>query len=331
MRPDSLSSLTSFLAMMAVLLLPWVAGAGSPLEPRPSTNDNYGESFSFTVDLDDGSLVTAQFSITNIGPGSKTGVCRATVLRPGRKVWSPQARVDSDEWSFDAATNTLKMGACTLHAGNGTHVSIPLGDGLVNIAFAELPTVQLVPGAEVVVGNARYRHEVLLPFSAAKVSLRLPGSETTLELTGGGYGDHSHSTVAPAKLARHWVRFRALRGETNLLLLGREGLDGGFGPVYLWNPGSAPQPLQSFALRRKDPEGAKVAVWEAELSSAQGPVTLRSTSLLLRNAPVQDLGVLGSLVKPVVGSPVTYVMRAVLERPGQPALPGVMEVTLDEG
>jgi hypothetical protein len=46
---------------------------------------------------------------------------------------------------------------------------------------------------------------------------------------------------------------------------------------------------------------------------------------------VQDLGLLGSLVKPVVGSPVTYIMRAVLARPGQPDVRGVMEVTLDEG
>jgi hypothetical protein len=327
MRPDRLLSLT----LMAVLLLPRVAGAGSPLEPRPSSHDNYGESFSFTVDLDDGSFISAQLSITNIGPGSKHGVCRATVVRPGRKAWSPQVRVGSSEWSFDAATHTLKMGPCTLHAGNGTHISIPLGGGLVSIAFAEAPVAQLPPGSEVVVGKARYRHEVLLPFSAAKVSLRLPGTKTTLELTGGGYGDHSHSTVAPAKLARRWVRFRALRGETGLLLLGREGHDGGFGPVYLWPVGDAPQTLQGFELRRKEGEDAKAATWEAELSGAHGPVVLRATSLLLRNAPVQDLGVLGSLMKPVVGSPVTYVMRAVLERPGQPALPGVMEVTIDEG
>lgn len=325
MRLESLSTLT----LVAVLALPWVAG-GSALEPLPSRNDNYGESFSFTVDLEDGTLITVGFSITNLGPGSKNGVCRATVVRPGKKPWSPQVKVDSDEWSYDKATNTLKMGPCTLHASNGTHISVPLGEGLVNIAFAEVPAPQKPPGSEVIVEKARYRHEVLLPFSPAKVSLKLPGSETMLELSGGGYGDHSHSTVAPAKLARHWVRFRALRGEENLLLLGREGYDGGFGPMYLWPSGSAPQELQRFELRRMALTSPKSTVWEAELSGAEGPMKLRSTALLLRNAPVQDLGILGSLVKPVVGSPVTYVMRAVLERPGQPALPGVMEVTLDE-
>jgi hypothetical protein len=326
MRPDRL------LPVLAVLLLPWAARAGAALEPLPSSNDNYGESFSFTVDLDDGTLITVGFSVTNLGPGSRHGICRATVMRPGRKVWSPQVKVDSDEWAYDKTTNTLKMGPCTLHSGTGTYINIPLADGLVSLAFEQAIAPQAPPGSEVTVGNARYRHEVLLPFSPVKASLKLPGSDAMLELKGGGYGDHSHSTVEPAKLARRWVRFRALRGESNLLLLGREGYEGDFGPMYLWPSGGTPQALQRFELRRTDEDSTnKTASWLAELNSGQGPMTLRSTSLLLRNAPVQDLGMLGRLVKGVVGSPVTYVMRAVLERPGQPDLTGIMEVTLDEG
>ncbi len=326
MRPDKLSRLT----LLAVLTLPLLAGAGGALEPLPSSNDNYGESFTFMADLEDGTFVFTQFSITNLGPGSRHGICRATVLRPGQKAWAPQAKVSSDEWGYDAATSTLRMGPCTLHAGSGTFVSVPLDNGLVNIRFTEPPVPQAPPGSEVAVGNTRYRHEVLVPFSTAKVSLKLPNSTTMLELSGGGYGDHSHSTVAPAKLARSWVRFRALRGESSLLLLAREGFDGSFNPSYLWPSGGQPQMLQRFELRRQ-PGDAKKAGWEADLSGADGLMTLRATSLMLRTAPVQDLGVLGSLVKPVVGSPVTYVMRAVLQRPGQPDVQGLMEVTLDEG
>ncbi|WP_224367890.1 hypothetical protein [Hyalangium versicolor] len=328
MRHDRLSPLT----LLAALTLPLLAGAGAVLEPLPSSNDNYGESFSFMVDLEDGSFVSTQFSVTNLGPGSRNGVCRATVLRPGRKPWTPQVKVDSDEWGYDAATTTLRMGPCTLHAGSGTYISVPLDNGLLTISFSDPPSPTAPSGSEIIVGNSRYRHEVLLPFTKAKVSLRLPGSDALLELTGGGYGDHSHSTVAPAKLARSWVRFRAVRGDTNVLLLAREGFDGSFGPAYLWSSGSEPQVLQRFDLRRLDDgRSKKIASWEAELSGPDGPLTVRSTSLMLRSAPVQDLGVLGSLVKPVVGSPVTYLMRAVLVRPGQPDVPGVMEVTQDEG
>lgn len=326
MRHEQLSRLT----FLAALTLPLLAGAGGALEPLPSSNDNYGESFTFMVDLEDGTFVFTQFSITNLGPGSRHGICRATVLRPGQKAWTPQAKVSSDEWGYDAATSTLRMGPCTLHAGTGTFISVPLDNGLVNIHFTEPPVPQAPPGSEVVVGNARYRHEVLVPFSTAKVSLRLPRSNAMLELSGGGYGDHSHSTVAPAKLARSWVRFRALRGEPHLLLLAREGFDGSFNPSYLWPAGSEPRMLQRFELRRQAGDSKK-AGWEAELSGADGSIFLRATSLMLRSAPVQDLGLLGSLVKPVVGSPVTYLMRAVLQRPGQPDVQGLMEVTLDEG
>jgi hypothetical protein len=330
MRLERLSLVT----LLAVLTLPWMAGAGAVLEPQPSTNDNYGESFTFMADLDDGTFVSAQFSVTNLGPGSRHGICHATVLRPGRKAWTPQVKVDSDEWSYDAATSTLKMGPCTLHAGTGTYISVPLDNGLLSIAYSEPPSPQSPPGSEVTLGNARYHHEVLVPFGTAKVSLRLPGSgsDAPLELSGGGYGDHSHSTVAPVKLARSWVRFRAVRGGANVLLLAREGFDGTFGPSYLWSA-SGTQPLQRFELHRRQ-EGdsnSKTTGWDAELSGAGGPVTLHSTSLLLRSAPVQDLGFLGSLVKPVVGSPVTYIMRAVLTRPGQPDVQGIMEVSLDEG
>ena len=320
----------SLLSLLAALTLPTLAGASAVLEPLPSSNDNYGESFTFMVDLEDGTFVFTQFSITNLGPGSRHGICRATVVRPGQKAWAPQVKVDSDEWGYDAATSTLKMGPCTLHAGTGTFLSLPLDGGLVNITFTDPPSPKSPPGSEVAVGTARYRHEVLLPFSAAKVSLRLPKSNALLELSGTGYADHSHSTVAPAKLARSWVRFRALKGGTHLLLLAREGFDGSFSPAYVWPAGGEPKVLQRFELRRQ-PGDSKTAGWEADLSGEGGPLTLRATSLLLRNAPVQDLGVLGSLVKPVVGSPVTYVLRAVLVRPGQPDVPGVMEVTQDEG
>jgi hypothetical protein len=327
MRLERLSLLT----LLAVLTLPLGAGAGAVLEPLPSANDNYGESFTFMADLDDGTFVSAQFSVTNLGPGSRHGICRATVLRPGRKAWTPQVKVDSDEWGYDPATNTLRMGPCTLHGSSGTFISVPLDNGLLSIALSETPVAQSPPGSEVVVGNARYRHEVLVPFSTAKVSLRLPGADGMLELSGGGYGDHSHSTVAPAKLARNWVRFRAVRGGANVLLLAREGFDSGFGPAYLWASGKEPLLLERFELRRRQDGDSKTTGWDADLSGAGGAVTLRSTSLLLRSAPVQDLGLLGSLVKPVVGSPVTYIMRAVLARPGQPDVRGVMEVTLDEG
>ncbi|WP_225412738.1 hypothetical protein [Stigmatella hybrida] len=326
MRHERLSRLS----LLALLTLPWLAAAGPVLEPLPSSSDNYGESFSFMTDLEDGTFLSAQFSVTNIGPGSRHGICRATVVRPGKKTWAPSTRVGGDDWGYDKDTNTLKVGACTLHSGNGTHLTLPLDGGLIRIVFDEPLAPRTPPGAEVVMGNGRWRHQVLLSSSPVKVTLQLPGAPAPLVLSGGGYGDHSHSTVVPAKLARSWVRFRSLRGGETVLLLGREGFGGEFGPMYQWTEGAEPQPMERFVLHRVDEGKSKAARWQAEVNAGGETWTLRSTALLIRNAPVQDLGLLGSLVKSVVGSPVTYVMRAVLERPGQPPLEGLMEVTQDE-
>ena len=153
MRHDRLAILT----LLAALCLPFGAGASAVLEPLPSTSDNYGESFTFMVDLDDGTFISAQFSVTNLGPGSRNGVCRATVVRPGRKAWTPQVKVDSDEWGYDAATSTLRMGPCTLHASTGTYISVPLDNGLLSISFSDPPLPQAPQGSEVIIRAARPR------------------------------------------------------------------------------------------------------------------------------------------------------------------------------
>ena len=136
---------------------------------------------------------------------------------------------------------------------------------------------------------------------------------------------------AQTKTEQLVAAFKAVKpgAATPALLVGREAQDGGFGPVYFWADGSGAQALTRFVLKR---EGAKAATrWTAEFGDATAtPYRLRSTGFVYRSAPVEDLGLLGALVRPSVGSPVTYTHRAVLERAGQPPLPGLMEVTLEE-
>ncbi|NMO14520.1 hypothetical protein HPC49_02070 [Pyxidicoccus fallax] len=324
-RPQSLMMVV---ALIATLAWSGIASAAAPLEPTPAPNDNYGESFTFIGDLEDGTFVLVQLSVTNLGPGSRHGICRASVLKPGQKAWTPQKKVGEREWRYDAMTGTLQVGACSARSAGGfTRVEAPLDNGRVALEYAAPVAPQSPEGSEVEVGNARYRHEVTLAFSPLRATVQLPkGTEATY--SGGGYADHTRSTIAPAKLAKRWVRFRALRGDERLVLLAREGQDGEFGPVYTWEEGATPRPLEYFTLNR---EGAKErSAWKVELHSGGGAAAvLRSTSLIQRSAPVEELGVLGGLVRPVVGSPVTYLHRAVLERAGKEPVAGLMEVTLE--
>ncbi|MFP2925168.1 hypothetical protein ACLESO_08120 [Pyxidicoccus sp. 3LG] len=315
-------------ALLALLVLPAVAAAGGVLEPTPSPSDNYGESFTFIGDLEDGTFALVQLSVTNIGPGSRNGFCRATVLKPGQRAWTPQVKAGSKDWGYDAASNTLRVGPCSARSADGfTRVEAPLDDGRVVLEYAAQVAPRSPEGSDVEVGSARYRHEVTLAFSPLRATVQRP--KTSAEtLMGGGYADHSRSTIAPAKLAKRWVRFRALRGDERVVMLAREGQDGEFGPVYTWDEGTSPQLLEHFTLSR---EGEKErSVWKVEVFAGDAePLVLRSTSLLQRSAPVESLGVLGGLVRPVVGSPVTYLHRAVLERAGKDPVAGLMEVTLE--
>lgn len=317
------------LGLLLLLALPTVAAGAATLEPTGSPSDNYGESFTFIGDLDDGTVVSVQLSVTNIGPGSRTGICRATVLRPGQRAWTPQKKVGSREWSHDAATNTLRVGPCSARSADGvTKVEAALDGGRVVLEYAAQMTPRSPDGSEVDVGSARYRNEVTLVFTSMKATVQPPKSAEVTQ-AGGGYADHTRSTIAPAKLSRRWVRFRALRGPEQEVLLAREGQDGEFGPVYEWKEGGEPTPLESFTLNR---EGTKErTTWTVDVFAAGGTkaLVLRSTSLLLRSAPVEDLGMLGGLVKSVLGSPVTYTYRAVLEREGKAPVQGLMEVTLE--
>ncbi|HET9450890.1 MAG TPA: hypothetical protein VFO83_08420 [Aggregicoccus sp.] len=329
MRPEACARLA---ALLLLLLVPAAARGAGALEPQPAGSDNYGESFTFIADLKDGTYVWAQLSFTHLGPGSHHGVCRALVVRGGKPVrpaWNPSERVGRKSWRYDAAARALSVGPCVATEGERPRVRMAFDDGTLQLTFQQPFKPFTPPGTTLKQGTATYRAEVLLPWSPVEVLLERK-KQPSEKLAGSGYVDHSHSTWPPAKLAQAWVRFRAPGAAPYPLLVGREAQDGAFGPVYHWADGSGAQALTRFKLER---EGTKAATrWTAEFGDARAapPYRLRSTGFVHRSAPVEDLGILGALVRPTVGSPVTYTHRAVLEREGQPPVPGLLEVTLEE-
>ncbi|HZA13682.1 MAG TPA: hypothetical protein VE618_04275 [Myxococcaceae bacterium] len=304
------------------------------LEPAPEPLDTWSESFTFLADADDGSYVWAQLSLTNLGPGSGNGSCRVLVFRPNRPAFIARARAGRPDWRYVAAYAAyperldVPLGRCSAQGGEQPRVRATLEGRTVELRFAQPFQPFLPPGAELTLSSGRYRSEVLLPFAAVELSLSgkdWGSHENPTRLGGVGYADHSRSTVTPPKLAARWLRFRALRANPRTLLLGREAPDGSFGPVYAWQEGEAPEKLVRFALARTGTEAA--TSWRAEVPGAG---VLQTLALLHRSAPVQELGALGILVRPIVGSPVTYTYRAVLERSDAAPLAGVMEVSLEE-
>lgn len=309
-------------------LLPVVLGAAPVLEPAVLEQDEYAESFTFIADLDDGTYVHLQLAVTNLGPGSRTGGCRALVVRAGKEPWSRGERFGAGEWRHTAgeAKERLEIGPCWAEAGEGLEVRTRLGEAEVSLRYPPQAAPVSPPSHTIAVRKRQHRTWLLAPFSRVSARIALPG-EKVLELAGGGYADHSRSNVAAGKLARRWLRFRGLRGSERVLLLARESLSGGFGPAWIWFEGSEPRSFERFAVKR---EGKKEQLqWSASLAGDfEGEIV--STAQLYRYAPVEELGALGLLVATVVASPVTYTHRAKLALKGRAPIPGILEVSLLE-
>ena len=206
----------------------------------------------------------------------------------------------------------------------GTAVEVQLEGGAIRLDFAARPGREGQQSAVDVEGG-QYVSDVLLHRAPVTATVTLPGTASR-RVHGAGYLDHTLSTIAPKDLGRRWVRFRGLRGERGLLLLGRQGHDGRFAPLWSCSGPGRCRDLDSFRLERHGTGGA--TAFRVELASGASPVEIRSARLLYRDAPVEDLGVLGALIAPFTGSPVTYVYRATAQDGAGAPVDGILEVEL---
>lgn len=310
----------------ALAAAPAAAGASSWLRPLLLKRSSYGESFTFIADLDDGTYVQATLSFTNLGPGSTKGLCRAVVVRPAGGAWKASTRVGKDQYGWrDGSDEKLAVGPCSAWVdAEATGVEVPLEGGRARLVFAARPSTRAARETDLAVGDGRYQTDVLLAHVPVEATLALPG-EPERRAAGGGYADHTRSTVAPKDLARGWIRFRALRGERALVVLGRRAQDGSVAPLWACEAGRCRDYTSFDAVR----EGSGQApAFDVRVTAPDAAIDLRSGRLLYRDAPVEDLGVLGRLVMPFTGNPVTYVYRARAREGAGAPVEGILEVDL---
>lgn len=313
------------LAAALALIAPVATAASSALRPLLLAHGTYGESFTFVADLDDGTYLQLGLSFTNLGPGSTKGICRALVVAPDGRLWRAQERFSRAEVSWhDGGEERLAVGPCAAWASDGgSGIEVKLDDGTIRLATPERPRRQGGP-SDVKVNGHLYQGEVLLYRVPVTVALALPHAAART-VAGAGYLDHGRSAIPTKDLARRWVRFRALRGARPLLLLGREGHDGQFAPLWACAPRCSGD--ASFAAERRG-EGAETSFLVEVAGPA--PVRIRSRRLLYRDAPLEQLGPLAPLVRPFTGSPVTYVFRAEAQGEDGAMVEGILEVELSD-
>lgn len=314
-------------ALVALLLVaPGAPQASTWLKPLLLRRGTYGESFTFVADLDDGSYLQLSLGMTNLGPGSTKGICRALLVPAIGAPWKAAARVGRDEirWSSGDEERLTIASCAAVVSEAGTAVEVKLEGGAVRVALVDRPRREGQESA-VAVQDGRYLSEVLLHRAPVTATVTLPGGPPRT-VAGAGYLDHTRSTIAPKDLARRWVRFRGLRGERGLLLLGREGHDGRFAPLWSCSQPGGCRELASFRVERQGRGGA--TSFRVELATGAAPIEIRAARLLYRDAPVEDLGFLGKLIAPFTGSPVTYVYRATAQDGAGAPVDGILEVEL---
>ena len=312
------------LMLFAISLAPTPASSAQ-LKPAALAHDHYGETFTFLGDFGD-AYAQVQLSVSNLGPGSGHGFCRALVVRNGEKPWTSSDRVGSDGWRHRASDGAemLQVGRCRVRSTkSGVAVTATLDDRELRLDFPPLGGAEKPPKNQLALAGGTHLTEIFYPAVKVTGSLQQRGAQRQ-RFAGSGYADHSLSTIEPRALAKQWVRFRALRGDTRQLVLGREAFDGSFAPLWMRGGDGAYVELEKFSLARTGPGGKPAFV--AHVTGSQS-LELRSGELLFRHAPVEELGLLSSVVKPFAGSPVTYTYRATLKGAGG-EIPGILEISL---
>jgi hypothetical protein len=298
------------------------AAARDLLRPAELRIDDYAETFTFVADLDDGTYVQLQLAVTNLGPGSGTGLCRVLVKRPSDAAWTRHERYGRSGWSYRTREDgeVLSIGGCAARSGAQTVVRAALGGRAVELTFPG-PLSELAPPTVIAVRNREYRAWVLQAFTP--VTARFEGFGVAAPQPGGGYADHSRTTVPAGALGRRWVRFRALRPPSRLLVLARQLPDGRWDPAWIWRQGEAPRPLASVELLRARGAGG---AWSVVLRDGPATDTVSAGLRLYRHAPLEELGPMGWIAKAMMEVPVTTTYRATLAAP-VPA-DGVLEVSI---
>lgn len=330
-RPDHLPTLKLCLGLglglgLALAHAARADAAPKALEPVILSNETFTESFTAIADLEDGSYVMMQIGISNAGPGDRNGACKILLAKPNQKAWTvEQLFKDKTNHSYQAApTPKLSVGTCFAEAGTDAlrFVADVKGHKLELSLQADANKTRQ-PAHRATPGGSFYELEVLVPWASATVQLTKKG-QATQTLKGHGYSDHSRATALPGKTASRWVRFRALRSGQSQLMLVRFPPKG---PAVGWHWAQGQKRANiTRAMARKKNGG-----WMAMVDGKGGPWRIRSKELLFRNAPLENKGMLGSMLGAMVGNPVTYTFRGVLEsKKTRQKIPGLFEVSISD-
>ena len=304
-----------------------------PLKPDFLDHKSYTEIYTLTMHGDDATFVQVKFTLTNLGIENRNAACTAIILHPSKKAWKGNEQFTSKQWSYSPAPKpTIVVGpsAITLFpdklslraAVGGATIDIVL-----NAAFAPVkpPNTDFPKSSS----GKFYDFEILVPWSAAQGTIALPGAAPQ-SISGFGMLDRARSVGTSRDICRSWVTFRGNSGQAFFLANFRLPPKKDAPAVgWIWRTADAgPVAMQGIDIR-KEPVVLDGRKYERSVISAlDGTFTIVGGEALYHYSFVDELGaVTGSLVKLVVGKPVTAFLPAMARFSGgsQP-VPGILEL-----
>lgn len=302
------------------------AQAAAVLRPEVQKEDEYGETFTFMADMDDGSYVHLQLAITNLGPGDASGVCHALVKRTSQPAWTGFDHVGRSGWRHEeGATEKLTVGPCSAASGTDTVVRTVLDGTTVVLKYAA-PVDGAAAPLRIETGRRWFQSWVTHRATPASVEVSFADGKA-LRARGAGYADHSRTITKSKELAVFWARFRAPRSPTRALAAGRRRTPDDAGQMWLWKEERSETPETFAAARTGDGRGSG---WKVSVPGPDGPLRLVSGELLHRQNPLSELGWLGSVVSAIMTVPITYTFRGTMQAGDGPPVEGIMEIELPE-
>jgi len=314
-----------YIVLVGVLLSTssgYAQGIAKSFEPRPITAERWTESFSVIADLTGGVFVKVNQLISNVGIGDGKSACRIVLHRSGLEAESLSDDF-GDDWTADGAKKSLKVGSClVINAPQGLRVQAELEGLAVDMQFAERAKRVQGPGGVLSDGDSFYEYDIALPWSPVTARLTREGQVETLQ--GFGFSDHSRATSMPRDIAYQWFRFLGLQKTDSLMFRVRALNPGKDMTGWRWAQSETGPSVGMPRIVGLEtvPEGAG---FKFDVIFGEDVYQVSVDELVLHFAPLDELGLLGVMIRPWLGNPETRTYRARVKK-GATLWNGLLEI-----
>jgi len=318
-----------------------------PLDPadrfrHPSKARRHSELWNYLVRLDDGTVLSVCFLLSNIGLVSGSAEVSLNLSRQGAEPTYVPHELDPDDYFEQRAQGRFGIGAHVVEHGPGeTRIRVRGARAQLDLRLRPW-----MPGFTVGDGRARFPgkpdwfHQVFVEVPRADASGTLVLDGIKRELSGAAYSDHVVQSVPATSFSTRWLTLRAFYPEHTVTLIGFELPDSLGGGARLLGMvtdrrrvlGASSDYVASplGGQRHRDPRGYTVPT-AFDLHMDLGPAgqlegRFEADGLIVRNALLEHLSWLQrQVVRLFAGRPIIYRFRTSadlrLRLPDKPDLP----------